>query len=56
MWQTQQGNVRPIEAIYEKHTCGLDSDDLINIPAKNKVLSNAIKEDVQHDSFAELKS
>ncbi len=45
----------PLEAVYEKLTCGIHRKDIIKILIDNKVLSKQIKDEIRHDSSEEVR-
>lgn len=45
----------PLEAIYEKLTCGICRNDIIKILIDNKALSKQIKEEIKYDSYEETR-
>jgi hypothetical protein len=46
----------PLEAIYNKLTCGLHRTDILEILIQNNVLSEKIKEEIQFDSYEEVRA
>jgi hypothetical protein len=45
----------PLEAIYDKLTCGIHRVDIIKILIENNVLSNRIKNEIKFDSNDEIR-
>lgn len=45
----------PLEAIYDKLTCGIHREDIIKILIENKVLSSKIKKEIKFDSLEETR-
>lgn len=45
----------PLEAIYEKLTCGIHRQDIIKILVDNKVLSKQIRQEIKYDSVQEIR-
>ncbi len=45
----------PLEAIYEKLTCGIHRMDIVKILIDNKVLSNEIREEIRYDCDEEIR-
>ncbi|MFT3904384.1 MAG: hypothetical protein QM727_14535 [Niabella sp.] len=45
----------PLEAVYEKLTCGIHRKDIVKILIDNKVLSKQIKDEIKYDSFEEVR-
>lgn len=46
----------PLEAIYEKLTCGIHRADIIKILIENKVLSTRLKNEIKFDCNEEIKN
>lgn len=45
----------PLEAIYDKLTCGIHRADIIKILIENKVLSTRLKNEIKYDSYEEIR-
>lgn len=45
----------PLEAIYDKLTCGIHRADIIKILIENKVLSSRLKNEIKFDSYEEIR-
>lgn len=45
----------PLEAIYDKLTCGIHRADIIKILIENKVLSTRLKNEIKFDSYEEIR-
>jgi hypothetical protein len=45
----------PLEAIYDKLTCGIHRTDIIKILIENKVLSTRLKNEIKFDSYEETR-
>lgn len=45
----------PLEAVYEKLTCGIHRQDIIKILVDNKVLSKQIRHEIKYDSIQEIR-
>jgi hypothetical protein len=45
----------PLEAIYDKLTCGIHRADIIKILIENKVLSARLKNEIKYDSYEEIR-
>lgn len=45
----------PLEAIYDKLTCGIHRTDIIKILIENKVLSCRLKNEIKFDSYEEIR-
>jgi hypothetical protein len=45
----------PLEAMYNKLNCGIHREDVIRILKSNGVLSNKIEEELQYDSYTEIR-
>ena len=45
----------PLEAIYDKLTCGIHRKGIIEVLIDNKVLSDKIRQEIKHDSYLETR-
>jgi hypothetical protein len=45
----------PLEAIYDKLTCGIHRKGIIEVLMDNKVLSNKIRQEIKYDSYFETR-
>lgn len=45
----------PLEAVYDKITCGIHRADIIKILIENKVLSARLKYEIKYDSYEEIR-
>jgi len=45
----------PLEAIYDKLTCGIHRNDIVKILLENKVLSKKIRQEIKYDSSEETR-
>lgn len=45
----------PLEAIYDKLTCGIHRKGIIEVLIDNKVLSNKIRQEIKYDSYLETR-
>jgi len=45
----------PLEAVYDKLTCGIHRADIIKILIENKVLSTRLKNEIKYDSYEEIR-
>jgi hypothetical protein len=45
----------PLEAVYDKLTCGIHRTDIIKILIENKVLSTKLKNEIRFDSSDEIR-
>jgi hypothetical protein len=45
----------PLEAVYEKLTCGIHRTDIVKILIDNKVLSKQIRQEIKYDSSKETR-